>query len=53
MNWTEIPTTVGAHMTTYADTGLTPLTAYSYRVRASNLVGDSAYSNTASAVTLP
>jgi hypothetical protein len=40
-------------VTTYADTGLTPLTAYAYRVRASNLAGDSAYSNTAIAITLP
>jgi hypothetical protein len=52
VTFTEIAT-VGATVTMYADTGLTPLTAYSYRVRASNLVGDSAYSNTATAVTNP
>ena len=40
-------------MTTYADTGLTPLAAYSYRVRASNLGGDSDYSNTATVVLGP
>jgi hypothetical protein len=40
-------------VTTYPDTGLTPLTVYFYRVRASNLAGDSAYSNTAIAVTFP
>jgi hypothetical protein len=45
--------TVGAGVTTYADSGLTAGTSYSYRVRASNTGGDSAYSNTASATTLP
>jgi len=44
--------TVGAGVTTYADSGLTANTTYSYRVRASNSGGDSAYSNTATAKTL-
>jgi hypothetical protein len=44
---------VGGNVTTYPDTGLAPLTTYSYRVRASNSAGDSAYSNTATAVTSP
>jgi hypothetical protein len=44
---------VGANVTTYPNTGLTPLTAYSYRVRASNSAGDSSYSNTATAITNP
>src|SRR5205807_1708684 len=41
--------TVGAAVTTYADRGLTAGTTYSYRVRASNSGGYSAYSNTATA----
>src|SRR5207247_2036113 len=45
--------TVAPNITTYTDTGLTAGTSYSYRVRASNTGGDSAYSNTASATTLP
>jgi predicted secreted protein len=44
--------TVGANVTSYANTGLAASTSYSYRVRASNGAGDSDYSNTASAVTL-
>jgi subtilisin len=44
--------TVGANVTTYADTGLASSTTYSYRVRAFNNAGDSAYSNEASATTL-
>jgi hypothetical protein len=43
--------TVGANVTGYADSGLTASTSYSYRVRATNGAGDSAYSNTASATT--
>jgi len=43
--------TVGAGVTSYTDSGLTASTSYSYRVRASNSAGDSAYSNTASATT--
>ncbi len=45
--------TVAANLTTYSDGGLTAATAYTYRVRAYNAGGDSAYSNTASATTLP
>jgi hypothetical protein len=51
-NFTQI-ITVGAGVTTYSNTGLTAATTYQYRVRASNTGGDSAYSNTASATTLP
>jgi len=43
--------TVGADATSYSNTGLAPSTRYSYRVRAYNATGDSAYSNTASAET--
>jgi titin len=42
---------VGANATTFNNTGLAANTAYSYRVRATNGGGDSAYSNTASATT--
>ena len=43
--------TVAANTTTYINTGLSAGTTYSYRVRANNSAGDSAYSNTASATT--
>ncbi len=43
--------TVGANVTSYSNTGLTASTSYSFRVRAYNAAGDSAFSNTASAVT--
>src|SRR5205823_1681061 len=44
-------TNVGANITIYSDTGLKAATAYSYRVRAYNSGGNSAYSNTSSATT--
>ncbi|WP_224984848.1 fibronectin type III domain-containing protein [Geomonas agri] len=44
-------TTVGANVTTWSNTGLTASTSYSYRVRAYNLAGDSAYSPAASVTT--
>src|SRR5207249_4055499 len=50
-NFTEIAT-VGANITTYR-TGVVPNFSYSYRVRAYNVVGPSAYSNTATATTRP
>ena len=40
-----------ANSTSYFDSGRTAGTLYTYRVRATNAVGDSPYSNTASAVT--
>jgi len=44
--------TVPANTTTYSNTGLSPLTTYTYRVRAYNASGDSGFSNEASATTL-
>jgi titin len=43
--------TVAAGVTTYVNSALTASTAYYYRVRAYNAVGDSAYSNVSSAST--
>src|SRR6266705_1487758 len=51
-NFTEI-TTVGANVTSYANSGLSPSTTYRYRVRAFNAGGSSGYSNEAEATTLP
>jgi hypothetical protein len=45
--------TVGTSVATYRNTGLTANTAFSYRVLAYNSAGDSDYSNTAGATTLP
>lgn len=44
--------TVGADVTAFNDTSLTPATNYSYRVRAYNVLGASAYTNTATGTTL-
>jgi hypothetical protein len=40
-----------ANATSYGDSGLTPNTTYSYRIRAENTHGNSAYSSTATATT--
>jgi predicted phage tail protein len=49
-NFAQIAT-VGSNVTTYTNSGLAASTAYSYRVRAYNSGGDSAYSNVVSATT--
>jgi hypothetical protein len=50
ISWAQIAT-VGTNVTSYSSTGLSASMTYSYRVRANNTAGDSAYSNTASATT--
>ncbi|HET6861901.1 MAG TPA: galactose oxidase-like domain-containing protein [Pyrinomonadaceae bacterium] len=49
-NFAEIAT-VGANVTNYSNSGLTPATTYQYRIRAYNSTGNSGYSNVASAST--
>jgi RHS repeat-associated protein len=49
-SWSEI-TTTSANATSYSDTGRSTLTAYYYRIRATNLAGDSAYSSETATVT--
>lgn len=44
--------TVPANVTTFRDTGLSPLTTYRHRVRAYNALGNSPYSNEVTATTL-
>ncbi|MBI5946438.1 MAG: hypothetical protein HY864_18910 [Chloroflexi bacterium] len=48
--WAEIGTTA-ANVITYSNTGLNAGTQYCYRVRASNSIGDSEYSNVSCAIT--
>lgn len=45
--------TVGANVVTYVDTGLPNAASRTYRLRAYNVVGNSAYSNSASTTTPP
>jgi hypothetical protein len=44
---------LGMNVTSYTDTGLSPSTSYSYRVRAVNAFGSSGYTAVATAVTHP
>jgi hypothetical protein len=43
--------TVGPNVTTYSNTGLASFTRYYYRVRATNAVGNSGWSNVVNART--
>jgi subtilisin family serine protease len=52
VNWLQVAT-VGANLTSVANTNLVASTAYTYRVRAYEGPNNSAYSNTASATTGP
>jgi parallel beta-helix repeat protein len=47
----ELIATIGANATAFTDTGLAGSTQYTYRVRATNAVGNSTYSNTATVQT--
>jgi hypothetical protein len=51
VNFSQIAAT-GANVTSYSNTALSSSTTYTYRVRATNGAGNSAYSNPASATTL-
>ncbi len=50
-NFENVSTSIAASATAYSDTGLTPATAYTYRIRAVNSVGDAAWSNEESETT--
>ena len=50
--WSQVDT-VGANVTSFADSGLAEAIGYNYRVRAHNTIGDSAFSNEILAYTLP
>jgi hypothetical protein len=50
VNWSEVAS-LGSNVTSFTNTGLSAGTTYSYRVYAYNSVGNSAFSNTASATT--
>jgi hypothetical protein len=51
-NWVQIGT-AGVNASSFSDTTVLPVTTYFYRVRANNILGDSAYTNVASAKTDP
>jgi fibronectin type 3 domain-containing protein len=52
LNWTRIAVLI-PNSTSYSDTGLSPNTSYTYRVRATNNVGASAWSNQVTVTTPP
>lgn len=52
VNFSQIAA-LGSDVTSYSDTGLSAGTTYYYRVRASNVGGNSPYSSVASATTIP
>ena len=50
-NYADVSTNIGASVTSYSDTGLTPVTTYTYRIRATNSGGDAPWSNEPSETT--
>ncbi len=51
--WTPGGALATANAVSFSSPGLSPNTTYSYRLRSTNTADSSAYSNTASAITLP
>jgi hypothetical protein len=51
VNWGVLSSTLAANTTSYSDKTLARSTTYYYRVKATNAIGSSAYSNVASAAT--
>src|SRR4030042_6641530 len=51
-SWTVLPDTLPNGSSSFTDSGLTPNTAYTYRIKAYNDIAESFYSNEASATTL-
>jgi hypothetical protein len=51
ITWTVLTSGLPPDTTSYSDTSVSPLTTYSYRVKATNASSTSAYSNTATATT--
>lgn len=49
--WTDLSTSIAADATTHSDSGLDDETTYYYRVKSTNSIGVSAWSNVASATT--
>ncbi len=51
-NWTILNSSLGPNATSYSDASVMPITRYYYRVKATNSIGSSSYSNIASVTTI-